>query len=290
MRYLARFTIAATVALCFAPQQGIAQGRDWAFDFKMTDSGTAGGENFTGVTVGRAVVAKGRIRLDMKGNSRNMSMPGMAGGTEVSMIVQDSGRLVTYILPAKKEYMEFRPAELMKEMQKMFEGLGAAVNMNVSGPDPKIEKLGKGPAILGHPTVHYRVTVAMKISMGMMGESQSAEMSTTSDQYFAPDLAEVMDPFFGMRSIGQATAFFGVANKGFLEKLDAIREVLPKAPELRAESKISNTSPTGQATRVNSVREITKIERVTASADLFTVPAGYKKIEMPMGPGVPAKK
>jgi hypothetical protein len=290
MRYLTHLAIASTFVLCFAPERGIAQGRDWAFDFKMTDSGTASGQGFSGVTAGHAVVSKGRIRLDMKGNSRNLSMPGMAGGAEVSMIVQDSGRVVTYIMPTKKEYMEFKPAELMKEMRRMFEGLGTAVNFTFSGPDPKVENLGKGPAILGHPTVHYRTTVVIKLTMGMMGESQSTEMSTVSDQYFATDLAEVMDPFSGMTAMGQVTGMFGAANKSYLDKMDAMKSTLPKAPELRAESKMSTTGPAGQQNKISSVREITKIERVTASPDLFTVPAGYKKLEMPMGKSVPATK
>src|SRR6266545_7333899 len=195
MRCLARLTIACTLALCLAPERGVAQGPDWAFDFKMTDSGTAGGQTFTGVTLGHAVVSKGRIRMDMKGNSRSMSMPGMAGGNEVSIIVQDGGKLITYFLPKTKQYMQFNPAEMVKQMQKMFEGMGAAVNFDFSGPDPKVENLGKGPVILGYQTLHYRVTVAMKMKMAMMGESQSAEMSSVSDQYFAPGLSEVMDPF-----------------------------------------------------------------------------------------------
>ena len=282
MRYLAGLAIASTLALFVAPQSGRAQGNDWAFDFKMTDSGTAGGQSGSGVTFGHAVVSKGRIRMDMKGNSRSMAMPGMGASDEISIIVQDKGKLITYLLPKTKQYMQFNPAKVMKQMQKMFESLGAAVTFAYSGPDPKVENLGKGPVILGHETVHYRVTIVLKMTMAMMGERQTMEMASTADQYLAPGLGEVMDPFYGMKSIGQATSMFGAANRGYMEKMEAVKTKLPKAPELRGESHVTMSGP-GQQSRISTLREITKIQRVNASPDLFTIPSAYKKIEMPMG-------
>jgi hypothetical protein len=291
MRYPTRLTIACALALSFAPERGIAQGRDWAFDFKIMDSRITRGETRTGVTVGHVVVSKGRIRMDMNGNSPSITMPGMVDGGRVSMIVEDNGKLITFLLPKTKEYIQFRPAEIVKRTQQMFESVGATVKLDFSGPEPKVENLGMGPVILGHQTVHYRVTTAMKINMSTMGESESVEMSSVSDQYLAPGLKEVMDPFYGLKSVGHSTTeMLGVGYKGYMEKMDAIKTKLPKVPELREESQISTTGTGGEETKVNTVREITRIQRVTASADLFAVPKGYKNLEMPMGMSRPTRK
>src|SRR5688572_9212368 len=118
MRFPARLTILSAVALILTPAPGGAQGRDWSFDFRMTDSAIVDGASANAVTTGRAVVSKGRTRLDMKGSSRASSMPRMAAGDEVSMIVEKDGRLITYLLPKNRQYMQFSPAELVKQMQQ----------------------------------------------------------------------------------------------------------------------------------------------------------------------------
>ena len=289
MRRIAQLTLASIVALHVASSTAEAQARDWAFDFKMTDTMVTGSESRNGVTTGHAVVSKGRVRLDMKGTSNAISMPRMAVGSAegVSMIVEDQGKLVTYLLPKEKRYMQFRPTEMLKQMQTMMQGMGAAMKFDVSGPDPKLENLGRGPVILGHETVHYRVTSGMKVAMSAMGERETMEMSSTTDQYFARGMGELMDPFSSMKALRETSSMFGGANKEYMDKMWAIQAKLPKAPELRAEQRTTMTRG-GQVSKVRTVREVTKIQRVKAPVDVFVVPAGYTKIDM--GPIAPTRK
>jgi hypothetical protein len=88
-----------------------------------------------------------------------------------------------------------------------------------------------------------------------------------------------------MKSMRETSSMFGGANKAYMEKMWAVQAKLPKAPELRARQRTS-MSRAGVVSSVRTIREITKIERVTAPRDLFVVPTGYKKIDMPgpMGP------
>jgi hypothetical protein len=277
--------MASAVALFVAPAAGNAQGPDWAVEFRMIDSTVGAGETMVGITTGRAVISKGRVRLEMKGGYGAISMPRMASGDEVSMIVEDNGRLITYLVPKDKRYMQFNPRDLVKQMQKMVQELGAAIKLDVSGPGPKLENLGRGPVMLGHETVHYRMTTGVKMTIGAMGERETMETSSTTDQYFAPDLGELMDPFSSMKSMREASSVFGGVNIASIDKVWAVQAGLPKAPELRAEQRMV-MSRSGVVTSVKTIREITKIARLKAPLDIFVVPTGYKKIDMagPMSP------
>ena len=161
------------------------------------------------------------------------------------------------------------------------------MKFEVSGPDPKVENLGRGPMILGHETVHYRVTTGIKVTVSAMGERETMETTSTTDQYFARGLGELMDPFSSMKPLRETSSMFGGTNRAYMDKVWAAQSKLPKAPELRAEQR-TTMSRAGVVSNIKTVREVTKIQRVKAPADLFVIPTGYTKIDMPAIP--PARR
>jgi hypothetical protein len=294
MRHLASLAVAVALGISLSPVVTRGQGNDIAFHFRVTDAGTAAGETVNGVSTGRAVASKGRVRIDMKGNSRAMAMPGMAPSDEVSMIMLDNGKTILYLQPKTKQYMRFDPVEAVDGMQKMIAGMGGEMSFDITGDGPKLENLGAGPVILGYHTVHYRLTTGLKMTMSMMGESQEMEMSSTTDEYLAPDLGSIADPFRGMTSSGMSgmSGMFGSGNKSYLEKIQAAFAKLPKATALRAETTVT-VNGAGQQSHLKTTREVTGIEKITVSPHLFEVPAGYTKVQFPMGmngPGIPPEQ
>jgi hypothetical protein len=285
MRRIVQLILASAILALVVSSTAQAQARDWAFDFRMIDTMLARGETMSGVTTGHAIVSKGRVRLDMKGTSHAISMPrmGMGSGDAVSMIIDDQGKLITYLFPKEKRYMQFRPVEMLNQMQAMMQGMGGAMKFDVSGPDPKVENLGRGPRILGNETVHYRVTTAVKVTVSAMGERETMETSSTTDQYFARGLGEIMDPFSSMKALRETSSMFGGANRAQMDKIWSVQAKLPKAPELRAEQR-TTMSRAGVVSNVKTVREVKKIERVKAPVSLFAVPAGYTKFDMGLIP------
>src|SRR4026209_2548402 len=147
-----------------------AQARDVAFDFRMTDSGTVTPK--PGRSIGRAVVSKGRVRMDVKGTSRTLAMPGAAPGDDITIIMPDEDKTIIYINPKRKQYMQFNAKEAMDRTQKMMEGMGATIKFELTR-DPKFEHIGPGPVILGHKTQHYRMTAGMRMTTRMIGESMT---------------------------------------------------------------------------------------------------------------------
>ncbi|MEP6905463.1 MAG: hypothetical protein ABI875_05230, partial [Gemmatimonadales bacterium] len=172
-------------------------------------------------------------------------------------------------------------------MQKMMEGMGAAMKFEITGGDPKVEKLGAGPVILGHRTTHYRVTGVMKVNVAVMGQNQGIETSTVTDEYLALDLHSLTDPFrnLGSNSMG---GLFGPSFKAYTDKMKAARAKLPGFP-LRSENHVT-TLGVGQGSDIKSVQEVTAIHMITASPSLFEVPAGYTQITTPEMPTMPPRR
>ena len=246
----------------------------------------SGGKPTSGGGTGHAVISNGRVRYEMTGNSRMMTMPGMEQGDSVTFILLDSGMTFILLQPKKKTYMRFRPAEMMQGMQKMMEGMGAAMKFDITGSDPKVEKIGAGPDILGHHTTHYRVTGTMKVSMAVMGQTHGMETKSEVDEYVAQDLANLTDPFrnLGSNSMG---GVFGASAKDYMDKMKAARARIPGFP-LRAETH-AIVSGEGQGSDVKTVQEVTAIHMITAASSLFDVPAGYTEVTLPNMPTMPPR-
>ena len=281
MRTLARIAAISLLGIPLLAVEARSQGRDMAFDFRMTDSGTTAMQSIRGVSTGHAIVSKGRVRIDARGNARALAMPGSAAGDDVTLIMLDSGKTLIYINPKAKRYMQLNPIDAMEQMQKMIEGMGASMKVDFTG-DPKVENLGSGPEILGHKTQHYRITTGMRMTMTAMGETQTIEMSAVADEYLAPDLRNTNDPFRNMSS-NAMSGMMGGSNKAYVERLKAVQAKLPNAMELRAETRVT-VGGAGQAQTMTTVREITGIQNTRVSADQFAVPAGYTKVDFPLGP------
>jgi hypothetical protein len=107
------------------------------------------------------------------------------------------------------------------------------------------------------------------------------EVSSVSDEYLAPDMKNMADPF---RSMSSGSGTIGGTNKEFVARLKAAQAKLPNAMELRAEMRVI-VNASGQSQNLTTVREITGIQSTTASDAQFVVPAAFTKIDFPLGPG-----
>jgi hypothetical protein len=249
-----------------------AAGKNLAVDFRTTVviSGIAD----TGVIKGHAVGSGDRMRVDltMTGPGAQVSPLGGAGG-EISMILSDSGKTFTYLDAKASHYLRVRPADMLAQAQQ------SGVKMAFSGTNANVDNLGAGPAILGHPTSHYRLGTGMTMTISAMGQEQVVKISSTSDYYFANDINGVVNPFASMTG-GDMAAMFGSSNKDFADKLKAMQEKLPKGTPLRALS--SSTMIAQGQTRVTTTQaEVTSVAWVDANPKLFEVPSTYTPVTLP---------
>jgi len=288
MRFALRFASAAVFVLvplsCINVQASPApvaapaasssptSGKNLAMDFRTTV--TVSGMPDTGVIQGHAVGSADKMRMDltMKGPGAQVSPLGGPGG-EVSMILSDSGKTVTYLDSKASHYLRVRPADMLAQAQQ------TGVKMGFTGTEAKVDNLGAGPTILGHTTSHYRVGTGMTMTISAMGQEQVVKISSTSDYYYANDIKGVVNPFASMTG-GDMAAMFGSSSKEFADKLKATQDMLPKGTPLRA-SNTSTIIAQGQTRVTNTQAEVTSVQWVDANPKLFEIPSTYTPVTLP---------
>lgn len=249
-------------------------GKTLSMDFRTTVS--VQGAPDSSVMLGHAVGNPDKMRLDVKGSGTPLSP--LASDSLVSMIVTDSGKTITYIDAKKSQYLRVRPAELVTQAQQM-----GGMKMDFSGTEAKVDSLGAGPTILGHPTSHYRLATGMTMSISAMGQQQTVKIASMTDTYYATDIQGVLNPFASM-SGGDMANMFGTANAEFANKLKAAQAKLPKRTPLRASSSATIVSQ-GQTRVTNSAAEVTGVQWVVADPKAFEIPANYAPVQLPGMPG-----
>ena len=249
-------------------------GKTLAMDFRTTIS--VQGTPDTTVMLGHAVGSTDKMRLDVTGAAAKVS-PVIADS--ISMIVTDSGKTITYLDAKKNQYLRVRPSEIVSQAQQM-----SGMTMNFSGTDAKVDNLGAGPAILGHPTTHYRMTTGMTMSVNAMGQQQTVKIASTSDSYYADDIKGSLNPFASLSGSDMAN-MFGAGNADFAQKLKTAQAKLPKGTPLRAASTATIIAQ-GQTRITTTQAEVTALKWVDADPKAFEIPASYTAAEAPgMGMG-----
>lgn len=272
MRFALRLLSAAFVLAPISYAHAQTAGKTLALDFRTTVA--VQGTPDTGVITGHAVGAADRMRVDVKVQGSGPAVGMLADEGEVSMIVSDSGKTITYLDSKNSQYLTVRPTEMIAQAQQL-----GGMKMDFSATEAKVDNLGAGPTILGHPTSHYRVATGMTMKISAMGQEQTVKIGSTTDTYYATDIKAELNPFASLNG-GDMANMFGTTNKEFAEKMKAAQAKLPKGTPLRAVSS-STVTAQGQTRVTNSQAEVTAIHWVAADPKVFAVPATYTAAPMP---------
>ena len=273
MRFALRLLTASAFVLApisYAHAQNA--GKTLALDFRTTV--VVQGTPDTGVITGRAVGGGDKMRVNVKVQGSGPAVGMLASEGEVSMIVSDSGKTLTYLDSKNSQYITVRPAEMIAQAQQM-----GGMKMDFSATEAKVDNLGAGPTILGHPTSHYRVATGMTMKISAFGQEQTVKIGSTTDTYYATDIKAELNPFASLNG-GDMANMFGTTNKEFAEKMKAAQAKLPKGTPLRAVSS-STVTAQGQTRVTNSQAEVTAIQWVAADPKAFEVPSTYTAAPLP---------
>jgi len=277
MSFASRLCTGAFFALAPLTQiNAQAAGKMLAMDFRTTIA--VQGQADTAVMTGHAVGSIDRMRLDVTGSANKVS-PMMTDS--VSMIITDSGKTITYLDSKKSQYLRVRPTEIVSQAQQM-----SGMKMDFSGTEAKVDSLGVGPTILGHPTTHYRVATGMTMTVSAMGQQQTVKISSTTDSYYATDIKGVLNPFSALSGSDMAN-MFGAGNADFAQKLKAAQAKLPKGTPLRASSSATIVSQ-GQTRVTTSNAEVTSVNWVSADPKAFQIPATYTQVQLGQASAAPS--
>ena len=283
MGYL-RFACCAIPALLIARTSTAQSKPGVSFDQTMVNVTTAGGRTDTATTVMHTISVSGDTRIDLEKGSFPRMGPFSAGPHAV-MIMRDGGQEIIFLNPDEKQYVSIKPVALMEGMQKMLEGMGASMTMDTSGTLVTLDSLGPGPAIDGHPTLTYRLTTAMRMTMSMMGERRVVDNQSTQELQVATDLGDLAY-VASMNRFAEITQAMGFPKAAF-ENLAATRRRMHGFP-LRAAAHITS-SANGMTRTVVQTIETRNVKRLPVPDSLFAIPADYKPVTMPGMQGMPAR-
>ena len=265
---------------------------DVVYEQRITSSGPTG----MGPTAAtnKVYVKSGRERTEM-----TVEAPGSgqapATASELISITRLDRKLIWYLDPEKKVYSETTFAEL----QKAFAAPGREQAEGAAASEVQVENPGRNDVICGAPAEQVILTIASPLTdPALRGASQYivAELWMATDFPGAAELAthtqEIVDTagFAHMGGPAGAGNPFGHLIQRLAEemkKLDgtAIRTVL--SLEIDAQAGVAGlVSPApahgeGRQVILSMTTEMTKIESKEVPAELFDIPAGYVKVELP---------
>jgi hypothetical protein len=254
-----------------------------SFDQTMLTVTTARGRTDTTTTLLHTTSAGGDGRIDVeKGSFPNMGP--FASGPHAVIIMRDGGNEILFLNPDEKQYLSFKPIAMIEGMQKLLEGMGGSMSFDTAGTQLSLDSVGPGPSIDGHPTLTYRLRIAMKMTMSMMGQSNVVDTQSNQEIQAAPDLGE-LSGVASMNRFAELTQAMGFP-KAYFENLAATRRRIRGFP-LRAVTHTRNSA--NRVTRtIDQTIETRNVKRLAVADTLFVVPADYKPVKMPM-PGMPAR-
>jgi hypothetical protein len=230
-----------------------------------SSSSAPGGREFEGEITSKTFIGDQTMetRYAIKGARNRVEMhfpPGsaQAGLMQSSVTLMDlSSRTTTMLFPKTKTYMSMNWGEMAEEMTK-----GAAKDSTIDFP--KVTSTGKTETIAGIPCEHWligdKTDVCMAKGLGYFGGGGSGGILDK-----LKNLA-LRDKIKGQLDANPEFAKF-VEGGAFPLKMANIENGQPK-----------------------TIMEVTGVERKSLDDSIFTVPADYKKTEIPGTLGIPGTK
>ncbi|HEX6574721.1 MAG TPA: hypothetical protein VF042_07085 [Gemmatimonadaceae bacterium] len=246
-----------------------------ALEIQSTTSSETSGMAAGGSGKSVMTVANGNMKLEQTEHT-GPALPGAGAGTY--MLMRGAQKKMYSVDPAKKQYYEFDIDKMQAQVGAMLKNM-PGMQMKFSKLNSKVEDLGDGEALLGHPTRHYRMTNEMVANATMMSDTLTITMSTTTESYYAKDIKVDWSTM-----VSGDTAVLSQFRE-LIPGVDAakFRESVAKLPRLVPLKSITTTSshfgPMEQVIKVTQV--VTKVDKKQVPASIFEIPAGYKKVEMP---------
>jgi hypothetical protein len=197
------------------------------------------------------------------------------------LLLTDSGATITFINVEQKQYMSVKPNAMMEGVKKMMEAMGGTIVIDTGATKLALDSLGAGPVITGHPTLHYRLTTSLRMTMAMMGDSHTMEQQSVEDIYSATDLMDLTDLNVSMNRLADIGQTVGLA-PDFMDRAKALQKKIRGLP-IRV-TKVQTVKTEGRTRTVNEDIVVSNIKRVEVPDSAFAIPAGYTPIAMPKLP------
>jgi hypothetical protein len=243
------------------------------------------GDSATGTTqTGSGWMHGNRSRLDLKGPpTPEGAIPGMKG-ENVSVIVRDSAGVPGVVLVDHDARKFFYPSRMAEQLQELMASLGgAAPRMTLTVGNVTVDTLGDGHTVSGFATKRYRIGADLTIVVEMLGERVEQEMRMESEADMAEDLAGFSDPLRDTRGFQALAAGLPFVDSTMTAEFDKLLRVTPRGLALRQVDRVTGVTQGGEEMKATTTL-LSNVRRATFSSSVFSLPAGYTELDMPMMP------
>ena len=280
---IVRNTIASLIAVLSARTAASQSYPGLSFDQTIHASRGPNGVGDTSVAVLHFLTSRGNIRVSVDGELRGS--PGIPVGQRHAVILlTDSGNTVSFLNEDQKQYISLNPIAAMQSMRKKLEAMGGQIIIDTAATRLALDSLGPGPTVEGHPTLHYRLTTALGVSVVMRGTASGFEDESVQDILVAADLTGLEDLYGATLRLLDMGQTLGLAPE-FMERTKALQKRMTGLP-LRV-TKVRKLSTNGRAARTATEDiAVSNIKRLQVPASAFAIPAGYTRLATPTMPGV----
>lgn len=254
--------LASLISACSKSPQTAASDSSSPASASSSASGSPSAGNFEGMVTARMITGANplEIKYAIKGKKMRVETQLSQGGTQTGVVLMDmAAGTQMMLMPQTKTYMSLnlnQNGKLQEMMEKMSKGKDAM-------DDFKATSTGKSETIAGHTCQHW-----------LVGNKQEMDVC----------LAKGLGYFGGG---GQSGGIFDqLKNLGMGDKAKAMLDANPEFAKFVEGGAFPLKISQIQNGQSKTIMEVTRVEQKPLDDSLFTVPADYKKMEIPgMPPG-----
>jgi len=253
--------IAVLAAACSKTGQPTSSDNSTASAPSAASSGARGGGEFEG-TIAMKMETENQKGMEMtyflKGQHTRIEtkLPNLPDGSGVMLWDLQAGKMTT-LIPARKMYMTMDLKESAESLKEAAKEMKKAKGEEEETKFPKLTPTGKQETVAGYKCEHW-----------LMGEKQNIDMCV------AKGLG-----YFGMG--GQMGGSGSLKSLMFNPKLLAAAAAHPEWVKFLQGGAFPLKLTTMEDGKAKMTMEATKIERKALDDSLFTIPPGYKELNMP---------
>jgi len=279
---IGRVPVAVAIVFLSAASAGGQTHPGLSFDQTIRASRALNTSDDTSTVVMHFLTSRGSIRVDIEGQ-----MPGAAnlpsGKRRSVMILTDSGSKVILLNEDQKQYISLNPVTMMEGMKKVLESMGGQVIIDTARTKLRLDSMGAGPVVDGHPTLRYHLLTSLRMSMSMMGNTSELEQESVDDILAATDITDLADVTASMTRLMDMGQAMGMA-PDFTERAKALQRRIRGLP-LRV-TKVQTITANGRTRTSSQDIVVSNVKRVEVPSSAFAIPAGYTQVAMPKLPAV----
>ena len=265
--------------LLFGSSVGAQTHPGLTFDETVRSNRSLNSSGETKPAVMHITASRGNLRIDIDGK-----LPGaqnLPSRDSSVMLLTDSGTKLTLLNVQEKHYLTLNPMEMMQGVTKMLSGMGGSIAVDSDATKLRLDSLGPGPTIDGHPTLRYRLMTMMRISVSMMGNTNTMEGEFVEDIQAATDLANLPELQDRLNLFSSMSQSLGIAPE-YVQRLADLRKKIRGFP-IRV-TKVQTMKTNGRTRSSSEDVELSNIRQVAVPDSVFAIPAGYTPGSFPKKP------